>query len=132
MDGAPNARIRAAAADSSGHCFVNVLVRWFGIFVQENSRTNDLAGLAVTALRHVDFNPGALQWVGQVLRETFNCGDVLPGNPGQRRHARANGVAVKMDGARSTQSHAAPKFCACHSPTISYAPHQSLRAVIAD
>ena len=124
MDGPSNARVGTAAADVAGHRFIDVLVGRLGILVQQDGGAHDLSGLAVAALRDVDFDPGALHGMGIVARKAFDGGDVLAGNAGERRYARADRDAVKMDGAGSAKRHAAAEFCAGEAEGIANHPQK--------
>src|SRR5580765_4747190 len=110
VDGASDAWIGSAAADVAGHGFVNIGIGWFGILFQQNRGAHDLAGLAIAALRNIDFDPGALYGVGVVGRESLNGGNGFPLNTRERCHTRTNGVAIEMDGAGSAKSHTATKL----------------------
>ena len=99
---------------------------------REYGRAHYLSGLAITALRHVNFNPRALQRMGQIARKAFNCGDLLACDTREWRHTRTYGVAVQMDGARSAQGHAAAEFCPCQSQRVTDNPEQRRRRIIID
>src|SRR6185503_7896594 len=58
MNGAPDADIGPAAANVGDG--VDVFVAGIGLLFQKRHRGQDLAGLAVTALRHVFRDPGRL------------------------------------------------------------------------
>src|SRR5712691_3652966 len=58
VDGGPDARIRAAAADVAGHGLVDVGVAGIRLVAEQRGRAHDLARLAVAALRHVEGRPG--------------------------------------------------------------------------
>ena len=66
---------------------------------QQRGSGHDLAGLAVAALRNVDFLPGNLQRMCAVRREPFN-GRYLGIRGGRdRRQAGADGLSAQMHGA---------------------------------
>jgi hypothetical protein len=66
MDGAANSRVRAAAADISRHRAIEILVAGIGIRFQQCRRAHHLSGMAVSALVHFCFNPGALNRMAAV------------------------------------------------------------------
>src|SRR6185369_4853747 len=101
MNGLANPCIRPAAAYVSGHRLVDVLVRWLGLLAQQHSRTHQLSGLAVAALRHILFDPCLLQRMTEIRRKSFNGGDLLPRNARYRRDTRADRLAIQVDGARA-------------------------------
>jgi hypothetical protein len=112
MDGAANAGVSSTAADVAGHGFVDIFVGGLGVLLEEHGGAHDLSGLAITALWDVDFNPGALQGMSEIVRKAFDRGDVLSGNARERSNAGTNGVSIEMDGTGSAERHAATKFCA--------------------
>jgi hypothetical protein len=77
LDSAANPLVGGAAADVASHGFVDLLAGWMGIFCQESHGLHDLSRLAVTALWNLLGNPGALDRVAAIRRETFNRGDLL-------------------------------------------------------
>src|SRR5438552_6681416 len=107
MDCAPDSRIRPTAANVAGKRLVDVFVGWIRNLSEQHRRAHNLSRLAIPALRHVYFNPGALQRMAQVRREPLDSGDLFSRSPRYRSHTRAHRLAVNMDRARSTLSHAA-------------------------
>jgi hypothetical protein len=65
MDRAADSAVRSAATDISSEGLVNVIVGGYWLFAEQHCRTHDLSRLAIPALRDIEFNPGALQWVAQ-------------------------------------------------------------------
>src|SRR6266536_1671821 len=76
------ADIGSAAAEIAVHGCVDVLVGRLRVFGEQGGGGHDLAGLAVAALRHVDFLPGELHGVGAVRRKAFERGDGLSAHRG--------------------------------------------------
>lgn len=72
MNRGAHAQIRAAAAQIAIHCAINVRIGGLGLFRQQRARRHDLSGLAVTALRHVEFLPGDLHGMRAFSRKSFN------------------------------------------------------------
>ena len=66
VNGAPNPLVGAAATDIAAHSSVNIFVRGMRQLGQQCRRCHDLPRLAVPALRHVLFNPGALHRVAAI------------------------------------------------------------------
>src|SRR5690606_26031381 len=67
LDGLADARVGTAAADVAAHCLVDVLVGRVRVAVQQRLRREDLARLAVTALRRASLDPRLLQRVRVLL-----------------------------------------------------------------
>src|SRR5882762_1883135 len=61
MNGLSNARVGSATADVAAHRFVNIFIRRFVNLRQQHRCAHDLPGLAVPALRHIQFDPRFLQ-----------------------------------------------------------------------
>src|ERR1700740_2515438 len=112
MNRTPDTLISSAAANVAGHGLIDVFVGRFRFVFQQDDGAHDLSGLAVAALRDVDFDPGALHRMRVVARKSFYGGDMLAGNAGERRYARADRDAVEVHGGGSAKGHAAAAFCA--------------------
>lgn len=110
MYGLADAQVSAAAAEVAVHGFIDVLVCRLGVPGEQSSGRHDLAGLAVTALGHVHFEPGLLQGSGVVGREAFERGDAVVGRGGERSEAGARGFAVEVNGAGAALADAAAIF----------------------
>src|SRR5262245_49710459 len=65
FDRRTDARIRAAAADVAGHGTVDVRIARLGIGGEQRACRHDLARLAVPALRHVESEPGRLDFLAR-------------------------------------------------------------------
>src|SRR5258708_32715795 len=130
MDGPSYARVGTAAADVAGHGFVNISVGGLGIFFQQDGCTHDLSGLAVAALRNVDFDPGALHRVGVVGGEALSGCDMLAFDAGQRRDTGADGATVEMDSAGAAECHAAAEFCPGQTKRIANDPQQRRGGIV--
>src|SRR5260221_788219 len=110
MNGPSNARVGTAAADVAGHGFVNISVGGLGIFFQQDGCTHDLSGLAVAALRNVDFDSGALHRVGVVGGEAFNGCDLLAFAAVQRRDTEGDGPRIVVHVAGAAECHSVHAF----------------------
>src|SRR5579871_4166458 len=97
MDSLSNALISAAAANVSGHGFVDVFVGRLGRLSQQLRRGHDLPGLAIAALRHIERDPSLTQRTADIRREAFNSRDFFPSRLRHRSDARANRLAIEMD-----------------------------------
>src|SRR5262245_44586657 len=60
LDGCTNARVGAATADVAGHGAVDIGVARLRLCREQRARRHDLAGLAITALNHIEREPGGL------------------------------------------------------------------------
>src|SRR5208283_6070246 len=111
LDRLPDAHIRAAAADVTGHGRVDVgVIRvWDG--VKQGRRRHDLARLAIAALNDFQVQPRLLHF-GAVGRsaDALDGGDRSLANRAHRQKAGADGLTVHMDGAGTTLSYAAPEL----------------------
>src|SRR5690349_13524987 len=112
MNGAPDSLICSTAADVARHAGTDVLVRWVRPFTQQHSRSHDLAGLTIPALRHVLRDPRLLQRAKKFGRKSLDGHDLLAGRARYGSDARTHGFAVEMHRARAAQRHAAAEFCA--------------------
>src|SRR2546426_7025069 len=68
MNGLPDARIRSATADVTGHRLVDVFVGGLRLLSQKHGSTHELARLTVATLRYIFLDPGTLQRVAQIRR----------------------------------------------------------------
>ncbi len=119
-----NILIRAAAADVAAHDFIDIGIARLFVFREQRRGGHDLAGLAVSALRNVAFEPGALHRVIAVGGESFDCGDVLARDERNRRTAGTNRLAIEVDGAGAAQRHAAAELGAGHAEGVAQDPEQ--------
>src|SRR5579864_7983310 len=103
MNRGSNRVVSSAAADVAVHCFVNIGVRGPRGFLEQRRGGHDLSGLAVTALRNVLLNPGLLDRMAGVRRQTFDGYHSLSRDRRNWRHTRADCLAVDVDGACSAQ-----------------------------
>ena len=60
VDGHANAQVSAATAEIAVHCLVDVAIGGAGVLGKQGGSRHDLSGLAVPALRNVDFEPSLL------------------------------------------------------------------------
>lgn len=120
MNGSANAQVRAATAEVARHFGVDIGVGRRGIALEQCGGLHDLAGLTVTALRNVVFDPSFLQRVQMlgVSSEAFDCGDRLADGGDGGEGAGADGVAGEVHSARTTERHAAAVFGANESEVV--------------
>ena len=125
MDSLADAKVRTAAAEIAGHRCVNVGVGRIGLLGEERGGRHDLAGLAIAALGHTDFGPGALDGMGLVRgSKAFDCGDALADGGGDGRDAGTNWLTVDVDGACAALGDAAAVFGASETKLLSQSPKQ--------
>src|SRR6185503_6169174 len=94
MHGGADPLVGAAAADV-GHRLVDVGVSRLAVFRQQRCRRHELPGLAVAALRHIQFRPGFLHRVACVARQAFDGRDPVAGfDVADRDRARAHQLPV--------------------------------------
>src|SRR5258707_13266668 len=102
LDSLADSHISAAAADVPGHRGVDVAIGGIGLRGEQRRCRHDLAGLAVAALRDLQVDPRLLDSLaGGSGADGLDGRDALAGHGGNRRYARARGLAVEMDGARA-------------------------------
>src|SRR6267378_4677042 len=124
MDRGSDPRIRAAAAEV-GHGLVDVPVRRIGLRAQQRHCGEDLAALAVSALRHLMLDPGLLHRVElPALRKAFDRHDALASGCGRRERARAHRLAVHVNGAGAALPDAAAELGTLHVEHVAQQPEQ--------
>src|SRR5579859_1234559 len=129
MDGFPDARIGAAAAEV-GEIGVDVGVCGFGVGLQEGRRAHDLAGLAVAALGHVLLQPGLLHRVAQIGRQRLDGDDLGALGGLGRQDAGALRLAVHVHRAGAALGDAAAELGPGQAQLVAQHPEQ--RRVVLD
>jgi len=110
VDGFADALVRAAAADVSAHGIVNIRIGWIGFLRQQRRRGHDLPGLAVSALRHVFFDPGFCTGCDASVESPSIVVIFFPSHARNRRDARACRLAVDVHRASAAKRHAAAEL----------------------
>src|SRR5260221_3144708 len=88
LDSVADAHVGATAADVPGHRGVDIAVGRVGFGGEQRRRGHDLAGLAVTALRHLERDPRLLDLLaGGGGADGLDRGDALAGGGRDRRDA---------------------------------------------
>src|SRR5580704_14142372 len=124
FDGAEDARIGPAAADIAVHVANDVVAARSLVGRQQCGGLHDLAGLAITALRHLQIEPGLLQWMVAIGRQALDGGDVPARHHRHRRLARAHRLAVEMHRAGAAHAGAAAVFRAGELEMLPHHPEQ--------
>src|SRR5262245_1091071 len=107
VHGGADPLIGPAAADV-GHGVVDVLVGRSRMLPEQRGGRHDLAGLAVTALGHVERRPGLLHRVGAGGRQALDGDDAVGGlHAGHRNDAGADDLSVEVHGAGAALGDAA-------------------------
>src|SRR5215472_12341291 len=91
MDRAPDSLVGTTAADVAAHCLVDIRVGGVEVLAKQRCRAHDLTGLAIPALRNLFHNPGQLQGMSAVGRESLNRRHALSGNFRHPGDAGTNG-----------------------------------------
>lgn len=114
MNAAANAWVGAASTDVAGHGGIDVGIGGVRIGGEQRDSRHDLAGLAVTALRHVFIDPGLLHGMASIVGagDPLDGGDGLVGDVGDGGDARPDGFTIEVDGAGAAQAQAATEFSA--------------------
>lgn len=89
---------------------------------KERGRAHDLARLAVAALRHILCDPGFLDGMVASRAQPFNGCDAVFVGAAHGESARANGDAVKMNGAGPADANPAAVFGATEAPFVANHP----------
>src|SRR6266404_4839924 len=102
LDGAQDGHVRSAAALEPGQGVAQLRVARFRVLLEISRGRHDPAVDAVAALRHLLLYVRRLQRVRLFRRaEALEGGDGLATRGGDRQHARAHRLAVKLHGASS-------------------------------
>src|SRR6266850_6231853 len=125
LDGSADTRIGAAAADVAGHGAVDVGIARLGVYGEQGARRHDLPRLTVPALRHVEREPGRLDFLaGRRGADGFDGGDALADRGRDRRDARACRLSIDLDSARAAKARAAAELRAGHVQYVAQRPQQ--------
>jgi len=119
----------AATADV-GEIGVDVGVGRIRIGLEIGRRRHDLAGLAVTALRHLFRQPRLLHWMRAVGREALDGDDLCPFDATDRHRAGAHSLSIDVHGASAALGDAAAEFRACQSDL--FPQHPEKRSIALD
>src|SRR4029450_2240311 len=103
---------------------IDVAVRGVSGACQQGRHRHDLAGLAITALRHIVLDPGTLDRMLTVWRQTLNRDNVTIEHGADRQHARARRPSIHMYRAGTTLRDATPVFRAGEGGVIAREPQQ--------
>src|SRR5207245_5207061 len=98
MNGFADPQIRSAATHVTGHGLIDIGVGRLRGPGQQRCRRHELSGLAVSALRYIQFQPGFLQRMRSVWRQTFD-GHNTRVDRRDLRLAGPSGLPAKMYGA---------------------------------
>src|SRR5215831_5437273 len=106
MNRLPDAMISAAAA-RVGYSGIDIGIGGIRLTLQQSQCAHDHPGLAVAALRRIEFLPCDLNGMAAVRRDSFDRGDFLADCHACRNAARADGLTIDVHGARTALSDAA-------------------------
>ena len=121
MDGGAYAMVSAAAADVR-HRRVDLFIRGLRVFAQQRRSCHQHARLAVAALRHIDFQPGALQRMSRIRGQTLDRRDLRAHRGLERQQAGARRRAVEVHRAGAALADAAAEFRARHPEVVAQHP----------
>jgi len=110
MNRFPDTRIASAPAQISVHCDIYLAVAWLRVLGEQRGGGHDLTGLAIPALRDIDFLPGYLQRVLAIRRKSFDCRDARICRARSRRHTGSYGFTVQVHRASAALPDAAAVF----------------------
>src|SRR5579864_119239 len=118
------AQVRHAAAETSSHDCVYGLVGWIRIVLEQRGSLHDLPRLAIAALRHLEFEPGSLQWVFSLWIQSLDCRHLGSSNRAHRSDAGASGAPLDMHGAGAAHTDAASEFGSRQTKFVTNHPEQ--------
>src|SRR5438270_6066894 len=124
LNGADDALIGPAAADVGAHMFDDFFAGRRRLLSEQVGRAHDLAGLAIAALRHALGEPGLLQRMRRIRRETLDRRHCSARDLVKLRLAGEGALAVNMHHAGTAQACPATKFGAGQLETFPDHPQQ--------
>jgi hypothetical protein len=107
FDGGFDTGIGATAADIAAHSGLDLLVTGAGITFQQGGSAHDLPGLAIPTLGYVYLQPGFLDRMVPMLRESLDGGDGFVADCGYRQLAGSHRYAIQVNGTGTTHGHTA-------------------------
>src|SRR5262249_44244443 len=110
LNRAHNALIGSAAAEVRAHMRDNLRACRLGILLEQVGRAHDLSGLAIATLRHLLGEPGLLQRVRRIRRQSFDRGHGLACDLRDLGLARKRALAVDMHHAGAAQTGSATEL----------------------
>src|SRR5208282_6371904 len=128
-NGRVDALVATAPADVAVHGVINLLVGRSRGLCQKRGRLHDLAGLAITALRHTEIAPRYLDWMFAFGVETFDGDHRLARDVRHDDAARADRFAVEMDGAGAAERNATAELRSGQAKPVAQIPHERHRRI---
>jgi hypothetical protein len=122
VDGATDARVRAATADVASHGLVNFRVGRLRFADEQGCRRHNLPGLAVTALRNLFGDPRLDYRVSAVSGKSFDGRNFFPSDAGNRSDAGASWLAIDVHRACTALGNPAAEFRARQIQRIAQHP----------
>src|SRR5579859_4271772 len=124
MDRRADLIVGTAAADVAVERFINICIGWSRGAREQGDRSQNLARLAVAALRNVYLQPRALHGMADVARKTFYGGDALARQASRRGNARPGWMPIHQDCTRSTHRDTAAELGAREMESVAQDPEQ--------
>jgi hypothetical protein len=125
VDRLTDAAICAATTDIPLHGNIDIGIGRFWGAADQGHGAHDLAGLAVTALRHLFIDPGLLYGFRQgIAGQSFDGCDFLSCHCGDRKAAGPDGITGKVNGTGAALGDAAAEFSAFEAYQVAYDPEQ--------
>ena len=116
--------VGSATAQIAIHRLGDLLIAGLGRLSEESGGGHNLSRLAVAALGNFFGEPGLLQRMKSVRAQAFDCGHVLIGDLRDRGRARADRIALDMNGACAAESGAAAELGAGKLKRVAQNPEQ--------
>src|SRR5262245_6433883 len=123
MDGLPDAVVTAATARVRYPC-INIRVGRIGPSLEQGKRAHDHAGLAVAALRRIEFLPGDLNRMGAIRRDSFDSGNFLADGRSRADAAGTDRLTIDVHRACAALPDAAAELRSCQADMITDHPQQ--------
>src|SRR5215475_1238521 len=121
MNRLPDAMISAAAARVR-YSGIDVGIGWIGLPLEQSQRAHDHPGLAIAALRGIEFLPRDLNRMAAVRRDSFDRGDFPAGCHASGNAAGADRLTIDVHGARAALSDTAAELRARQTDMIADHP----------
>jgi hypothetical protein len=123
MDCAADLIVSAAPANVA-YGFIDVVITWLSVLVEESCSRHDHAGLTVAALRNVLGHPRSQQWVVRIDGQALDGRNVGVPDIFYGRYAGGPRGAVYMDGACPTGSYPATELGTSQAEIVPQDPKQ--------
>ena len=120
----PNPQIRPAAANMPAQRIIYIRIAGIRSFLQQRRARHDHSRLAIAALRNLGLEPGALQGMRAIRRQSLDGQNLAVTDGRNPRGARSFRHAINMHSASPAKRLPAPKFRPSQLQRIAQNPQQ--------